>query len=374
MVIIIVVIVTRTIWRLITCTDRMPCSERRVHWPRHLSLCECCADGDSCSTQAPRGTSNSHATRVCQRILFTSLLPVAHYSRQYAHGNKHEKQTPKAWVRWFHIFLFFEAATRTAYFILEGVVPWKPPGKEDPRILLWEATLLWVATPCLFCCYIVVLGKWLGFLREISSQSNPASTRLSVNGVQGKKGKSFNWTACISVVIFVAYVATLALAYFAIFGASSDLQHKLYDIANSITDYVWEHLHNGTTFYLFCQNVSLQKQITVVIYLALAIGYGSYAMRTANAFHSNTMMGAALSLVLRRVVSLSAVLSVCFTLRPVLMVVMAKVLSLWDHEWVIFPYFILTDLLPQVLTVVLFVKNQKTVQLARQRRTFRIFG
>ena len=238
----------------------MPCSERRVCWPSHLSLCECCADGDSCSTQAPRGTSNSHATRVCQRILFTSLLPVAHYSRQYAHGNKHEKQTPKAWVRWFHIFLFFEAATRTAYFILEGVVPWKPPGKEDPRILLWEATLLWVATPCLFCCYIVVLGKWLGFLREISSQSNPASTRLSVNGVQGKKSKSFNWTACISVVIFVAYVATLALAYFAIFGASSDLQHKLYDIANSITDYVWEHLHNGTTFYLFCQSAKTDNR------------------------------------------------------------------------------------------------------------------
>ena len=53
---------------------------------------------------------------------------------------------------------------------------------------------------------------------------------------------------------------------------------------------------------------------------------------------------------------------------------MAKVFSLQDHEWIIFPYFILTDLLPQVLTVVLFVKNQKTVQLARQRRTFRIFG
>lgn len=115
-------------------------------------------------------------------------------------------------------------------------------------------------------------------------------------------------------------------------------------------------------------------QMTVVIYLALAIGYGSYAMRTATVFHSNTMMGASLSVVLRRVVGLSAVLSVCFTLRPVLMIVMAKVFSLWDHEWVIFPYFILTDLLPQVLTVVLFVKNQKTVQLARQRRTFRIFG
>ena len=159
-----------------------------------------------------------------------------------SHTDTHEVQAPKAWVRWFHIFLFFEAATRTAYFLLEGIVPWKLPGKEDPRVLLWEATLLWVATPCLFCCYIVVLGKWLVFLREISSQSNSASTRLLVNGTQGKKSKSFNWTACISAVIFVAYVGTLALAYFAIFGAASDLQHKLYDIASSITDYVWKPL------------------------------------------------------------------------------------------------------------------------------------
>lgn len=127
-------------------------------------------------------------------------------------------------------------------------MPWKPPGKDDPRILLWETTLLWVATPCLFCCYIVVLGKWLVFLREISSQNNLGGARLSVNGTQGKKSKSFNWTACISVVIFVAYAVTLALTYFAIFGAASHLQHKLYDIASSITDYVWKRSHHNTVF------------------------------------------------------------------------------------------------------------------------------
>lgn len=216
----------------------MSCAEHGLCWSCRVPLCECPPNGDSFSTETPRGTSNPHASRIRQRIVLSSLRQTKPLQRQLNNVNDDGIQAPKAWVRWFHIFLFFEAATRTAYFILEGVVPWKRPGREDPRILLLEATLLWVATPCLFCCYIVVLGKWLVFLREITSQGNSASTRLSVNGMQGKKSKSFNWTACISVVIFVAYAATLSLTFYAIFGASSGLEHKLYDIANSITDYV----------------------------------------------------------------------------------------------------------------------------------------
>lgn len=75
MVINIIVINIGRKWRLAPCTNWMSCAERWVCWPCNIPLCECCSDGNSRITKAPRGTSNPHAARICERVSFSSLQP-----------------------------------------------------------------------------------------------------------------------------------------------------------------------------------------------------------------------------------------------------------------------------------------------------------
>ena len=113
--------------------------------------------------------------------------------------------------------------------------------------------------------------------------------------------------------------------------------------------------------------------MSVSVYFALSVGYGAFALRAANVHHA-VVMSAPLKVAMRRVMALSAVLCLCYIPRGVLIVVMQKAVDLNRAIWIIFPFYILTDLLPLVLTIILFAKNQFTIQLARQRRAHNVFG
>ena len=115
------------------------------------------------------------------------------------------------------------------------------------------------------------------------------------------------------------------------------------------------------------------KQMSVSVYFALSVGYGAFALRAANVHHA-VVMSAPLKVAMRRVMALSAVLCLCYIPRGILIIFIYTAVDLNTAMWVIFPFYILTDLLPLVLTIILFAKNRNTINVARQRRTHNVFG
>jgi len=256
----------------------------------------------------------------------------------------------RVWVGWFHVFLFIGAATRAGYLTVEGLITWRSEGSEDSDFLIAESTLSNIGTPSFFCCYIVMLGKLLELLNIVPPS---VSYKASINGTQqsfqqqqlqqqNKVSKSVRAAiliSCLNLILFFSILIAMALS------ASHEHRHIYFKIRG------------------------YSNMIALVIYFILSAGYGLYVMRLACLYNSDRGIIPGLPIVMRRMMALSALLCICFSLRAISMLMIDNRWLNSGHEWFVFIYYVVGELIPQILIIILFVRNQMTAQqLMRQRR------
>ena len=134
------------------------------------------------------------------------------------------------------------------------------------------------------------------------------------------------------------------------------------------TSLFFPHLYHVRGYHVVDVFLFFPPQVSIVIYVLLSIGYGVYVMRLACLYNSDGGLIPGLPVVMKRVMALSSLLCVCFCLRAVIMLLQEKRMWFLGKLWFICLYYVCGELIPLILIIVLFIRNQMTAQLVKQRR------